>query len=562
MLVALSIRDVVVIHQLDLAFHDGLCVLTGETGTGKSILLDALGLALGARGDAALVRAGANQATVIAEFEMPALNPARTLVCENGLGEDDDGGRLILRRTLGTDGRSRAFVNDRPVSVSLLRELGDAMVEVEGQFARHGLNDPSAHLEALDDFAGVGPQCRDAALAHQAWRDAEIAHDEAKASLARTRADEDYLRYVAAELEALDPKPAEDTALADERTLLRHGEQLIEATATAATALTDGEGVESNLKAAIAILERNTNKAGGRLDQSIAALDRASAEAAEAISLLQRFIENLSPDPNRLEAVEERLFALRAVARKHGVEVDALPGLCERFKADLAWIEQSGADLTRLAADAKTTRAAYIAAAESLSTARSKAAAAFDRAIAAELPPLKLEKATFRTGIARIEEASWRAEGFDRVEFEVTTNPGTPPGPLARIASGGELARFMLVLKVVLAKASAIPTLVFDEVDAGVGGATAAAVGERLARLAENVQVLVVTHSPQVAARGAHHWRVIKEQTGARDSGAVALIDELSAEDRREEIARMLSGAKITDAARAAADSLIAGHRV
>lgn len=554
MLASLAIRDIVLIERLDLTLAPGLAVFTGETGAGKSILLDSLGLALGARAEAGLVRHGAAQGSVIAAFDLPPDHPARASLAEAGLGGDDG---LLLRRVVTADGRSRAFLNDQPVSLALLRRIAGQLVEIHGQFESHGLLDPTTHLGVLDAFAGLGASRAAVTAAWDTWRAASAARAEAEASQAQARAEEETLRAVVEDLATLDPRPGEEAELARDRTLLMQGEKLVEAMNAAQAALVRNGDVEASLRAARRALERVAERAEGRLDAVIAALDRAEIEAAEAVTALERASTGLDLDPRRLETVEERLFALRGAARRHGVAVDDLSELRQRLAARLDQLEDGGSALARLAAAEEQARAAYLTAARALSKARAKAARGLDKAVAAELPPLKLEKATFRTRVVAEEERGWGPDGLDAVTFEVATNPGSPPGPLARIASGGELARFMLALKVVLARGAPTATIVFDEVDAGIGGAVAAAVGERLARLATDLQVLVVTHSPQVAARGQHHFRVAKHSRGAV---TVTGVEPLAAADRREEIARMLAGETVTDPARAAAEALLAAR--
>ncbi|MBI4184769.1 MAG: DNA repair protein RecN [Proteobacteria bacterium] len=560
MLQSLSIRDVVLIDRLDLGFRPGLSVLTGETGAGKSILLDALGLALGARGEGGLIRHGAERASVAASFAVGAAHPARALIAEQGLDAGDAAEPLILRRLLGRDGRSRAFINDQPVGVALLREVGASLVEIQGQLESHGLVDAATHRGLLDAFAGLGAEGEAARAAFRAWRAAAAARAAAEAEGAAARRDEEDLRHAVAELGRLAPNPGEEVELAGRRALMMASERLVEAMNAATAELARGDGVDGNLRAAARHLARALEKAppeaAALIGPTIESLERAAEAAAEAGARLDRAAGAVELDPRRLEETEARLFALRAAARKHGCEVDALAGLRDELARRLAAIKDQGARLAGLTKAEAEARAAYVAAARTLSAARREAARRLDRAVARELPPLKLEKAVFRTGIGELDEGAWGEGGIDRVAFEIATNPGIPPGPLARIASGGELARLMLALKVVLAKASPVPTLVFDEVDAGIGGAPAAAVGERLVRLAGDVQVLVVTHSPQVAARGAHHWRIVKR---IADGAARAEAEELDAAARREEIARMLAGARVTDEARAAAARLIAG---
>ena len=556
MLIGLAIRDVVLIDRLDLSFRPGLCVLTGETGAGKSILLDALGLALGVRAESGLVRRGAEQATVSAEFTLPAKHPVRALLKDAGLTVDDD--TLVLRRIVGTDGRSRAFIADQPASIALLRQVGEALVEIEGQFAQRGLLDPATHREALDAYGVPETDTRALAEAWQTWRVAVEAHEAATQRLKAAQAEEEFLRHAMKELEALDPKPGEETSLADERALMQNRERLTEALESALADLAGDRGGEHALQAALRHVTRVRDKAAGRLDAAAAALERAAVEAREAIAALETQARELGSDATRLETIEERLFALRALARKHNVAVDGLAGLRAEIAAKLGALEDGGSAVETLGRAVSASRDGYIKIADKVSAARRNAAAKLDPAVMKELKPLKLEKARFATVLTALEEGDWSLLGRERVHFEVAVNPGAPAGPLAKVASGGELSRFMLALKVVLARTSPVPTLVFDEVDSGIGGAAAAAVGERLHRLGQELQVLVVTHSPQVAARGAHHWRVEKSQAAQKTS---TRVEELSADARREEIARMLSGASITAEARAAAASLMAGAR-
>ena len=559
MLVSLAIRDVVLIDRLELTFDRGLCVLTGETGAGKSILLDALGLALGNRAEARLLRPGAEQASVSAAFEVPPGHAALDQVRDQGLAAEE--GMLVLRRVLGADGRSRGFVNDQPISVGLLRSLGDLLLEVQGQFEQRGLLDPATHRALLDAFAGAAGEAANVAELWRSWREAGEALRTAEQALEQARREESFLRHAVGELEALDPRPGEEQSLVEERTLLLHGEQLAEAINSTLAQLTGDDrasGAETALATARRRLERVAGKAGGRLDPALEALDRAAAELEEALAQVHALSADLDLKPGHLERIEERYFALKDLARKHGTEVDRLAELRDELSTRLAGIDSGAAHLAELARAADAARAAYLEGAEALSAARNEAAARLDAAVGTELPPLKLEKARFHTTVERLAEEAWGGHGLDRVGFEASTNPGAPPGPLGRIASGGELSRFLLALKVVLAEVTQsknlAKTLVFDEVDSGVGGATAHAVGKRLARLARDRQVLVVTHSPQVAARAAHHWRVHKEPEGER---VATRVGRVSAEERREEIARMLSGAEVTEEARAAAARLM-----
>jgi DNA repair protein RecN (Recombination protein N) len=553
MLLGLAIRDIVLIDRLDLAFAPGLTVLTGETGAGKSILLDALGLALGMRAEASLLRAGASQASVTAEFELTRQHPLRALLGEQGLAIEDS---LLLRRQLQADGRSRAFVNDQPISVNLLRQIGDGLVEIVGQFEQHGLLDPATHGQMLD--AHGGHDTPGVAAAWRALRAAREARAIAEAEIAAAKRDEEFLRHAAAELYGIGPQPGEEATLAEQRSLMLHRGKLAEALDTAKDELSGERGAETQMNLARRRLDRIADKAQGRLDPAVAALDRAQAELDEALDQLRRLAADLDADPRRLEKIEERLFALRDLARKHNVAVDDLAALAERIDAQLARLDDRSGALAKLREGEAAARQTYIAAAEALSVQRKRTARKLDKAVMAELPPLKLDKARFTTVIERLGEAQWGPAGADRIVFEVTTNPGTPLGPIGRIASGGELARFLLALKVVLAAEGSAPTLVFDEVDSGIGGATAAAVGERLARLSRSRQLLVVTHSPQVAAQAQHHWRVEKS---AGKGASLTRAGELDAAARREEIARMLSGATVSDEARAAADRLIGARR-
>ncbi|SMF71049.1 DNA replication and repair protein RecN [Tistlia consotensis] len=556
MLVSLSIRNVVLIERLDLEFGRGLTVLTGETGAGKSILLDALGLALGARAESGLLRHGAEQASVTAAFSLPADHPSQRLLREQDLEPEE--GALVLRRVLGPDGRSRAFVNDQPASVGLLRSLGDLLVEVQGQFEQRGLLDAASHRGLLDAFAGLEATVEALRRRHEAWRAAAAAETEARDELEAARRDEAYLRHALEELDALAAEPGEEERLAEERAFLMNAEKLAEALqgATDQLAGNGSAGAASAVAAAQRTLERLADKAGRRLEAALGALDRAAAELAEAESLLAAAAADLEFEPGRLEAIDERFFALKDLARKHGCSVAELPALQLALRERLTAIDTGTEHLESLARATAEAERAYRAEAEALSARRRGAAGRLDAAINRELPPLKLDKARFSTGLEPLAREDWGPAGAERVAFTVSTNPGAPPGPLAKIASGGELSRFLLALKVVLAGVSPVATLVFDEVDSGIGGATAAAVGERLARLAAERQILVVTHSPQVAARGLSHWVVQKD---ADRAGARTRVAPLDAAGRTEEVARMLSGAQITEEARRAAEKLMTG---
>lgn len=555
MLASLSIRNIVLIDQLDLGFDGGLCVLTGETGAGKSILLDALGLALGNRAEQRLLRAGSDRATVTATFDVPRGHPALALLEDQGI--DDEDGCLLLRRSLAADGRSRAFINDQPVSLNLLRGLGDVLIEVQGQFDQRGLLDAATHRGLLDAFGGLEAEAARIATLWRDWRDALAARREAEARLSQARSDEAFLRHAVEELDSLAPRPGEESALAEQRGLLMNRDKLIGALNEARAELAESGrgGAEGALARAQRLLERAGEGAASRFAPALTALERAIAETEDCIAQLNRLATGLDLDGGDLEAIEDRYFALKDLARKHGVEADALATLRDDYAQRLDNLD-SGAErieaLTRAAAQARDD---FLGSAEDLSNARQDSAEGLDAAVNAELPPLKLEKARFQTQVERLDEEAWGPHGLDRVGFQVATNPGSAPGPLGRIASGGELSRFLLALKVVLAAVGPDRSLVFDEVDSGIGGATAHAVGERLERLARDRQIIVVTHSPQVAARGAHHWRVSKQE---RDAATTAThVGQLSSEERREELARMLSGAEVTDEARAAADRLI-----
>ncbi len=555
MLSRLSIRDVVLIERLELEFSGGLCVLTGETGAGKSILLDSLGLALGARAEARLVRHGADQSVVTAEFDLDPGHPVYALLDEHGLSVE--GEPLMLRRTLGRDGRSRAFLNDQSVSVGLLRQVGDELVEVHGQFDNQRLLNPATHLGLLDAHGGHDALRGDVAKAYRAWREAAQARIRAQEEMQAARRDEDYLRHAVEELKSLGPEDGEEERLAHERQMLMHGEKLVDAMNAANKALDSGQGVERMLRDALRALEPVAEKADGILDATLSALDGAAEQVAVAASELDAAANRVDLDPRHLEQVEERLFALRALARKHNVDVVNLPGLYVKLSAQLESIEDGGQRLEELARAEAQARGVYAEIATQLSQARREAAMGLDKAVGVELEPLKLGAAEFRTTIqTQAEEDGWGETGWDRVAFEVATNPGAPAGPLAKIASGGELSRFMLALKVVLAQSDPVPTLVFDEVDSGIGGAVADAVGQRLSRLGQDVQVLVVTHSPQVAARGAWHMHVAKAQEGEHVRTTVTPLD---ATEREHEIARMLSGESVTQEARGAAQSLLSG---
>jgi DNA repair protein RecN (Recombination protein N) len=550
MLTGLSIRDVVLIESLDLEFGPGLGVLTGETGAGKSILLDALGLALGTRADSGLVRQGQAQAVVTVTFDLHADHPAATLLAENGL-YGEEGEPLVIRRIVRADGGSRASVNDQPASVALLRELGSLLVEIHGQHDDRGLLNPRGHRALLDSFGRIATA--HAEQAWRAWAEAEAALARARDDLEASARDREWLEHSVAELAKLAPEAGEEEALATLRSNMQKGARLAEDIAAIGQLLDGSDGGLALLRQAA----RRLDRIGGeheRLAEALEALDRALIEASDAEDRLAAAADALAFDPARLEEAETRLFEIRALARKHRVEADALPALAEELGAKLAALDLGEKNLAALERRVGECRSAYVEAAERLTAERAAAAARLDSAVARELAPLKLDSAKFRTIVEPLAEGQWGARGRDRVEFEVSTNPGAPFAPLTRIASGGELSRFILALKVALAERGGARTMIFDEIDRGVGGAVASAVGERLHRLAESAQLLVVTHSPQVAARGARHLLIEKSHEGLVTRTSVQTLDETR---RREEIARMLSGAQVTDEARAQALRLL-----
>jgi len=551
MLTALAIRDVVLIDALDLDFGAGLGVLTGETGAGKSILLDALGLALGARGDSGLVRQGAGQAVVTATFDAPAPDSAvAALFAENGL-DLDPGEPLLIRRIVKADGGSRAFVNDQPASAGLLRALGGLLVEIHGQHDDRGLLSPAGHRALLDSFGRI--DTRPAADAWTAWRAAEAALATARAEQDSAARDREWLEHAVAELNRLAPEPGEEAALAAARADMQRGEKIAVDLQAIADLLDGADGGLSRLRQAARILERIADEHDA-LGDALTAIDRAINDATLTQDRIDAAADALAFDPAQLEADETRLFELRAVARKHRVQPDDLAALAAELAARLDRIEGGAGSIATLAANARDAAAAYDDAAAALGTARAAAAERLDAAVKRELAPLKLDAARFRTVVAPLGAEGWSGAGKDRVEFEISTNPGAPFAPLTKIASGGELSRFILALKVALAERGGAATMIFDEIDRGVGGAVASAIGERLARLAETTQLLVVTHSPQVAARGRHHLLIAKSHDGTVTRTDVRALSD---DERREEIARMLSGAEITDEARAQAVRLL-----
>ena len=541
MLTSLQVRDVVLIEALDLEFAPGLLALTGETGAGKSILLDALGLALGGRGDPGLVRGGAASFSVSAEFAVPVDHPARAVLSDAGLEAE---GPILLRRTVKADGGGRAFAQGIAVGAALLRELGGLLVEVHGQHDERGLLNLRGHRALLDGFGGLEELAAEVAAAHGVWRGAEAALAEVVAGAAVAEAEREWLEHAVGELDTLRAEVGEEAALSAERQTMQKGARLADDLGAVAALLGGSEGALALLRQAARRLERIAGEEE-TLGEALAALDRAIGEAGEGEDALDAAARAMAFHPARLETVETRLFALRGLARKHRIEADTLADLADDLRGKLEAIENGAGRAARLRADLARARAAYVTVAGRLEV-----------AVAGELAPLKLDAARFRVALAPLAEAAWGLHGQDRVEFEIATNPGAPFAPLVKIASGGELSRFTLALKVALAATRDATTLIFDEIDRGVGGAVASAIGERLARLAADTQVLVVTHSPQVAAAASRQWRIEKRLVGGDTRTHVAA---LGAGERREEIARMLSGTETTAEARAQAGRLLGG---
>jgi DNA repair protein RecN (Recombination protein N) len=559
MLVALSIRDIVIIDKLDIAFEPGLSALTGETGAGKSILLDSLSLALGGRGDAALVRRGAERGQVTAVFDVGLHHPARTILAELGIEADGD---VILRRQQSADGRTRAFVNDQPAGVQLLKAIGETLVEIHGQHDDRALVNPGVHRDLLDSFGDLDADVAAAGKAWNAWRSAEVALKQARAALEKSASERDYLAHALEELDMLAPGTGEEAHLAERRQVMMQAEKLSGELTEASEAVAGNTSPVPLMSAALRRLERRAGDLPELLDPVVAALTAAISAIEEARHSVERAQAGAAFDPRELETTEERLFALRAAGRKHQCAVDDLAALRDRMRAALTDMETGEERLGALETAAKTAGEAYDKAATRLTEKRRRAAKTLDKAVMAELAPLKLERASFETRVetdADGGEPEGRGQfGRDRVEFWVQTNPGTHPGPLIKVASGGELSRFLLALKVALADKGSAPTLVFDEIDTAVGGAVSDAIGVRLQRLADRVQVLTVTHAPQVAAR-AHRHLLIRKEAPKRGDEVVTRVETLDPPHRREEIARMLAGATVTEEARAAAGRLLAG---
>ena len=552
MLSRLSIRDIVLIERLELDFSGGLSVLTGETGTGKSILLDAFALALGARGDAALVRHGAGQGQVTAVFEPPFPAAADDALAECGIQAEDE---LIVRRLQFADGRTRAFINDQPVSAQALRRLGAALVEIHGQHAERALLDAAGHRSLLDTFGGLEEEAAQVAALWEQRRRCEEQLAQERARIDGAQREADWLRHAVDELRRLAPTAAEETTLAEWRTILQQGEKVAAELRDAHEAVAGLQSPLPLLSAAVRRLERRSAQAPALVEPVIHALDAALRALENARVHVAQALDATASDPGELERIEERLFALRAAGRKYNVPVPELAALATRLAADLAVLDAGAEHLSELERAAAEAAQSYQQAAAALSRRRQAAAQTLDATVNRELKPLRLDRARFATQVVSEQGSSGR-HGMDQVEFWVQTNPGTRPGPLMKLASGGELARFLLALKVALADRGSAPTLVFDEVDTAVGGAVADAIGARLARLAVKNQVIAVTHAPQVAARADRHYLISKNPV---DSGrrVVTRVAEIDAEKRREEIARMLAGAEITAEARAAAERLM-----
>ena len=553
MLQSLSIRDIVLIEALDLEFGPGLTVLTGETGAGKSILLDSLGLALGNRADSGLVRQGTEKAQVTASFAPPVAGSrlAATLA-ENDI-DIEAGEPLIIKRSVKADGGSRAFINDQPCSATLLRAIGSQLIEIHGQHDDRGLINPKGHRALLDAFAGV--EAAAVREAFDAWQTAKAALEQAKADVETAEQDRDYLEHSVAELSKFAPQPGEEQELALERATMMKGEKLTGDLEAIRSAFDGSNGGLASLRSAARRLDMIAED-HPLLKEALEALDRSIIDATEAEDKLNEAAAALSFDPQRLDDMETRLFDLRGLARKHRVEPDQLSNLLNELEKKLAAISDGGRTLEELEASLANAKAGYVAAAEKLRMQRTRAAKALDKAVAGELTPLKLDAARFETFLEELPEEHWNKSGMDRIEFLIATNPGAPLAPLGKIASGGELSRFILALKVALAEEYGLKSIIFDEVDRGVGGAVASAIGDRLSRLAKGAQLLVVTHSPQVASKGDAHMLINKSLSGTVSRTDVRALDD---EGRRQEIARMLSGADVTDEARAQADRLLEG---
>ena len=552
MLDFLSIRNVVLIDKLDLDFKSGLSVLTGETGAGKSILLDSLGLVLGCRAETSLIRQGEDKLSVMATFHMDKANPElKNLLDEYEIEAEDE---LQIKRSLNRDGKGKIFVNDQAISAKLLKEIGKYLVEVHGQFDNQGLLNPANHLDILDSYGHYKDLLENTKQAFANYKSAKSARLQAEENITKAKTDEENLRHWVEELQRLDPHLGEEEELSKKRLEMMNAEKIISGLNYAYGALSEGADVQGAIRSAQSAMDKVNTLVDGKYQSIIDMLDQALIDISEVLNELEENSQNVSLNQQELENIEERLYALRGLARKHNVTVDELEGTLQNFQSQLESIEHGEEGLTQLRLLEEKAKLEYVKAAQELSSARQATALELDRKVMAELPPLKMEKAKFITLVDKVAETQWGEKGFNTVAFSVATNPNSPQGPLNKIASGGELARFMLALKVNLAQSSSVGTMIFDEVDAGVGGATAQAVGERLSRLAKDVQVMVVTHSPQVAAQGDNHFKVEKKTI---DNITTTSVRELSLEEKSEEIARMLAGEVITDAARAAAKVLI-----
>ena len=556
MLVALEISDLILIDTLSLTFDQGLCAFTGETGTGKSILLNSLALALGTRGSANLVRPGSKtkSATVTATFDLDTKFKTKELFLQSGLALPETGEYLVLRRTIDTDGRSRAYVNDTAVTIGFLKELGEHLIQIEGQFAAQGLLNTSNHKATLDCFANSEILCSRVSEAYQQWTEIEDKYQLAKAARSEAKAEEDFTRFALEELKKLNPEPGEEEQLAETRNTLINNEKIIQALSSANSVLSGDPAPDQQINLAIRALSRQTNTLGDRFNGILEKLNVASEQLQEAEFEINNFLTTSEVSSSHLEACEERLFSLRAMARKHSVTVDQLPDVLHQLENKLDLIADDTGHLQNLKNQVISSKKKFQNLAKELHNVREKFAKKLDKAVNSEFEPLKLEKTKLVTVIEELGEDHWGPSGLDSVRFEVSTNPGTEPGPLGKIASGGELARILLAIKVALQNADSIPTIVFDEVDSGIGGATAAAVGKRLAKLSKDTQIIVVTHSPQVASYAKCHIKIEKSGTNNNMSTKATPLTE---EGRRKEIARMLSGSKLTKEALAAADSLL-----
>ncbi|MBA4786025.1 MAG: DNA repair protein RecN [Rhizobiales bacterium] len=555
MLVQLSIRDIVLIERLDLDFEAGLSVLTGETGAGKSILLDSLSLALGGRGDGGLVRHGEDKGQVTAVFDVAGQHPARLMLRDNGI---DDDGDLIFRRIQSADGRTRASINDQPVSVQMMRQIGQLLVEIHGQHDDRALTDTNTHRTLLDAFAGLTDEVQQVAGLYRSWKDAERAFKTHRAKVEAAAREADYIRASVEELEALSPRDGEEEELAEQRSRMQKSERIAGDISEASEFLNGNGSPVPAIASMVRRLERKSQEAPGLLEETVELLDAALNSLSNAQMEVEAALRKTEFDPRELERVEERLFALRAAGRKYSVAVADLPALAEKMVADLADLDAGEERLGILEQQTLATKADFDRAALTLSQKRQQGAEGLADAVMAELPALKLERARFMVEVTSDADAA-TAEGIDIVEFHVQTNPGTRPGPIMKVASGGELSRFLLALKVALADRGSAPTLVFDEIDTGVGGAVADAIGQRLKRLSDKVQVLSVTHAPQVAARAATHLLISKGPAGEGSEKIATRVATMEPEHRTEEIARMLAGASVTEEARAAAKKLLAG---